>query len=65
MSFMHLPTNMIMIMRVAPWRWCVTQVYLSGAVSSQYLTALLMAAPLAVPGGAGGDAIEVRKRINE
>lgn len=35
------------------------QVYLSGKVSSQYLTALLMAAPLAVPGGPGGDAIEV------
>lgn len=35
------------------------QVYLSGKVSSQYLTALLMAAPLAVPGGAGGDAIEI------
>lgn len=35
------------------------QVYLSGKVSSQYLTALLMAAPLAVPGGAGGDALEI------
>ncbi|PNW85329.1 hypothetical protein CHLRE_03g181300v5 [Chlamydomonas reinhardtii] len=35
------------------------KVYLSGKVSSQYLTALLMAAPLAVPGGAGGDAIEI------
>ncbi|EFJ51939.1 hypothetical protein VOLCADRAFT_79287 [Volvox carteri f. nagariensis] len=35
------------------------KVYLSGKVSSQYLTALLMAAPLAVPGGPGGDAIEI------